>query len=432
MQQSVKPQRAVGALGAALMPVNGMVGAGIFAAPAVLYASAGDFAPWMFALMALVFLPIAWCYAKLSSRFDGSGGPQLYAQTAFGPFLGFQAGWMSFASAASSGAANTYVLVAYLAALFPGLADATVQTVLVCAILLLFGWLNYIGIGRAIAALGTFSIGKFLPILGLALIGLVMFPPEVRLALPSFSTVESVALITFYTFMGFEGLATTAGEVKNPRRTIPAALLVSLGIITLLYMLVQWAYIGSAPAGAGDGGMPLATMAAALVGSWGAAVIADAAVLSIAANTLHGLIYAPRLAFGMAENGLLPRIFAHVSERYRTPDMSIAVNIGASILFALTGAFVFLAVASTLTRIATYVLSSLSLPVIRHREVAGGEWRWSAGYLLMPAISVAACLWVAIQAEARAFLIFGGIFAVGALLYWFARYEVKQAGREGA
>lgn len=405
------------------MPVNGMVGAGIFAAPAVLYASAGDFAPWMFALMALAFFPIVSCFAQLASRFDASGGPQLYAQAAFGPFIGFQAGWMRYASTAAAIAANTHVLVSYLAAIFPAADGATVRPLLVTGFIALFGWVNYIGLRRAVGLLGVFSVGKFLPIIALAAAGLILSPPQSVLALPQFSAVEAAALITFYTFMGFEGLVMAAGEVKRPRQTIPRVLLVSIGLTALLYMLVQWAYGGTVlvlPAGGTDD-MPLASMAGALAGNWAALVIAVTAILSIAANTLASFIAAPRLTYGMAENGLLPRIFLHVSPRYLTPDFSILFLAAAAIAFGLSGAFVFLAVAATLSRITSYVICALALPVLRRREIAAGDGCWRAEQWLMPVLAIATCLWVAWQASAAAFLTLGGALLVGSALYFAAR-----------
>ena len=416
------PPRAMGWAGAALLPVNGMVGAGIFAAPAVMYAAIGDFAPWMFAIMALLFLPIVWVFAQLASRFDGSGGPQLYAQAAFGPFLGFQAGWLRYVSTAASGAANTHVLVSYLAALFPAADGPVMRPLLVVLILSTFAIINIVGIKRAVAFLGTVTVGKFLPIAGLALAGLVLSPPEFTAALPQFSAVESIALIAFYTFMGFEGVVLSAGEVKQPRRTLPSVLLVSLGLIALLYMAVQWAYIGVGGGGAEDD-MPLATMAGQLAGPWAASVIAVAAVLSITANTFGDVINVPRLTFGMAEHGLLPRAFMHVNARFLTPDVSILALLAWQVGFGLTGAFVFLAVASTLIRIGTYILCALALPALRRREIAKGEGGWSIGFIAMPVIAILTCIWVASQAEMDAFLTLLAAVVIGSVLYFVARRD---------
>ena len=420
--QAIAPPRAIGWLGAAILPVNGMVGAGIFAAPAVMYAAVGSFAPWMFAIMALLFLPIVWVFAQLARRFDGSGGPQLYAQAAFGPFLGFQAGWLRYVSTAASGAANTHVLVSYLAALFPAADGPVMRPLLVTVILSSFAVINIVGVKRAVAFLGTVTVGKFLPIVGLALVGLVISPPDFSASLPQFSAVESIALITFYTFMGFEGVVLSAGEVKQPRRTLPSVLLASLGLIALLYMAVQWAYIGVGGGGAEDD-MPLATMAGQLAGPWAASVIALAAVLSITANTFGDVINVPRLTFGMAEHGLLPRAFMHVNARFLTPDVSILALLAWQVGFGLTGAFVFLAVASTLIRIATYILCALALPVLRRREIGRGEGGWSAGFIVMPAIAIVTCLWVAAQAGLDAYATLAAAVVIGSVLYFIARRD---------
>ena len=83
-----------------------MIGAGIFGLPGKLDEAVGSFAPWLLLIAGLGIMLIALCYADLASRFDSSGGPQLYAGTAFGPFVGFQAGWMLYASRVAWLAAN--------------------------------------------------------------------------------------------------------------------------------------------------------------------------------------------------------------------------------------------------------------------------------------------------------------------------------------
>lgn len=93
MENQAELPRTVGFWGAALLPVNGMIGAAIFALPALLVTGVGSFAPWMMLVGALLVLPIALVFAALAGRFDAHGGPVLYATQAFGPFLGFQAGW---------------------------------------------------------------------------------------------------------------------------------------------------------------------------------------------------------------------------------------------------------------------------------------------------------------------------------------------------
>ena len=115
MTQSAILPRTVGFWGAALFPINGMIGAGIFALPAIMVAAVGSFAPWMMLFGALLVLPLVFVFAALAARFDTHGGPVLYATAAFGPFFGFQAGWSRYASGVVAVAANTQVAIAYLA-----------------------------------------------------------------------------------------------------------------------------------------------------------------------------------------------------------------------------------------------------------------------------------------------------------------------------
>ena len=127
MQERQRPPRVVGKIGAALMSINGMIGAGIFALPALLHAEVGTFAPWLFLIFGLLFACGTLISARLSNMFRLSGGPQLWIQVAFGPFAGFQAGWIMLLAMAAGRAATLYVLVSYLAVIFPVFADPVVR-----------------------------------------------------------------------------------------------------------------------------------------------------------------------------------------------------------------------------------------------------------------------------------------------------------------
>ena len=118
-EQQPGTRRDVGIWGAALLALNGMIGAAIFGLPGKLDAAVGSFAPWLLLLAGIGIMPVVLCYADLASRFKSSGGPQLYAGTAFGQFIGFEAGWMLYTARAASIAANAHVLSAYAGALWP-------------------------------------------------------------------------------------------------------------------------------------------------------------------------------------------------------------------------------------------------------------------------------------------------------------------------
>jgi amino acid transporter len=407
--------RTLGFWGTALLPVNGMIGSGIFALPAIMVAAVGNFAPWMMLFGALLILPLTLVFAILSTRFDRHGGPVLYASAAFGLFFGFQAGWARYASGVVAVAANTQVMVAYLSVLFPILEDPTLKASAVIAFILFATIVNLVGMRASVGTLGIMTVVKITPLILLVIVGLATRDPAIGFNLPQFSGFESVVLLTFYAYMAFENATFAAGEMRDPKRNIPLALITTLAAVTLLYMLVIWAYLAIAPEVVGNESA-LAAAAGNAMGHAGVIAISLAAAFSISANTLSGGIVIPRMTYGMSEQGTLPVLFSHVSKRFHTPDVSIIFYGTAAILFSLWAGFVALALASTLSRLVMYLLSSLALPVLEYRDSAKAPW-W---HLMVAVIATLSTLWVASHASAEAYQMLGLILIVGAGLYFIA------------
>lgn len=410
--------RTVGFWGASLFPVNGMIGGGIFALPATLVLAVGDFAPWMMVCGLIIILPLAFVFSALAARFDHHGGPILYAGSAFGPFFGFQAGWARYASGVVAIAANTHVAIAYLAVLFPVLDDPILRTGAVVAFIAFTTLVNLVGMRLSVGLLGIMTAVKILPLIGLVVLGLTTRAPDVSLALPEFSQFESVVLLTFYAFMAFENGTFAAGEVRDARRVVPRALMVTVGLVAAFYVLVILSFMAVSPDVA-EGESALAAAAGDLVGQAGVIVIAIAASFSIAANSLSGGIVTPRMTFGMAEQGMLPRVFAHVSRRFQTPDVSILFYGGTAILFSLWGGFAALAAASTLSRLVMYFLSAAALPVLEYRD----DRKVPIWHLPIALLAAGSAIWVASHASLRGFIMLGLILIVGSGLYFLARRE---------
>lgn len=411
------PPRTVGFWGTALFPVNGMIGAGIFALPAVLAAAVGNFAPWMMLLGGLLFLPLALVYAWLAARFEHSGGPVLYGEAAFGRFVGFQAGWARYASNIVTAAANTHVMVTYLAALFPWLEQ--VQALAVAVLLAVFVVVNLVGMKSAVGTLGAMTAVKIVPLLLLVVAAMFAGDPAIGFTLPEFSQTETVILLTYYAFMGFETVTEAAGEMKEPTRNVPRAMVSMVAAVTLLYVLVIWAYLAIAPGTAEDNA--LAGAARAVMGDVGAVMIVVAAAFSIGANNLGAGTTLPRLTYGMAERGMLPRWFERVDPRFHTPRNSILFYGVFAILFGLWEGFEVLAVAGTMVRLVTYLICSLALPVLEKREGASNPV-----HLICAILAVISTVWVATHADAKAYMVLGGILVGGAVLYAIAARQTPE------
>ena len=414
MYELTTPPRTVGFWGTALFPVNGMIGAGIFALPAVLAAGVGSFAPWLMLAGGLAFMPLALCYAWLARRFENSGGPVLYGEAAFGRFVGFQAGWARYASAIVTAAANTSVMVAYLAALFPALAEPAWEAVAIAAILAAITVINLVGMRSAVGTLGVMTVIKVVPLAALAVSALFAGEPGIGFVIPAFSEVETVVLLTFYAFMGFEAVTEPAGEMRSPRRDIPLAIVTMVAAVTALYMAVIWAYLAIAPAVVNEENA-LAGAALETMGEIGSVAIVVAAAFSIAANNFNGSTTQPRLIYGMAQRGMLPRWFLGVSPRFGTPANAIIFTGLASIAFGMWEGFAVLAVAGTLIRLITYCISAAALPTLEWREGALNPLHAGCSVL---AITVS--VFVALQVSGQAVLVFFGMLALGTLLYFLA------------
>lgn len=422
MSEQAKPPRVVGTLGASLMSVNGMIGAGIFALPALLYDKAGLFAPWMFLIFGLMFACGVLVFARLATMFRTSGGAQLYAQTAFGPTVGFQVGWLMVIAMAAGRAATLYVLVSYLAVFFPAIAGPLARPAAVLALLAMFSGLTLWGMRRAVDGLVVGTVLKITPIVVLCIAAFAAGGLSTSFKPPSFGTFESVALLVFFAYSGTTNATCSAGEVKHPRRTIPRSMLLSLAIIIVFYMTVQWAYI-AAGAPASKDGTPLAAAAGAVMGQTGVVALTLAAVFSIASNCLTFFVAGPRVIFGMAERGLLPAGLVHVSPRFLTPDRAIMLFTLIVAAIALSGTFAFLAEVTVLGSQCIALSGYAAFVVFRLRGHEGCARGLSPFWWGMVAVASAFSVYAALQAPLKAYVLIAVLLVVGSVLAVVARHR---------
>lgn len=406
-------KRDIGFFGSAFLSFNGVVGAGIFALPALLYARFGDFSPWLFPLFGLLVLVVALPFARVARCHAMSGGPVVYAAV-FGPAVSFQTGWIYYIARATALAANANVLISYLATLWTPLAGGVTRAATIVAIVVAVTAINVVGVKRAVRLLDVLTLLKAAPLLFVAILGLVMAGGaiEAPAAVPPLTELEAAALLILYAFVGFENSVVPAGETTNPQRTIPRALIATILATATLYFLVQLAYVAVMDPGAG-GDAPMVAFGTALMGPAGGALLTAAAIFSLLGNISAGMTGTTRTTYSLARDGLLPRWFGHVSPRFATPANSIMFMGALIALLALTGSFIWLAVVSTLARMIVYAVSIAALP---------GQERGKPFVWLIVVAAIAVCGWAALQSawpSWRGLLI---LSAAGSLLYFTARY----------
>ncbi len=422
--------RAIAGPGIALIVINSMMGAGIFALPGTVGPQAGALSPWLFLAIGALFITIVLSFAELTSYFRDSGGPIMFGQAAFGPFAGFTSGWLLYVSRLAAFAANTTMMATYLGALWPWVATSAGRYGFMTLICVGLTAANYVGVRDGIRTLVLFTVLKITPVLILVLLGLKEVTGDTLLpaSLPTIDDFGGLVLLIIYAFIGFEAATIVAGETRRPRQTMPKALVGTVIATSILYFLIMLVYVAVLPEGAREG-KTLADIGRVLAGGVGAVVISLTAVASIGGNLAANMLSVPRLSFALGEQGLLPPWFAKVHPRYATPGNSVLLFGVFCLILTLTGSFVLLAGASSLARLAAYVISILGLPRIRRSaapDVAAGAFRLPLGWTI-PLIALVLCIWIAVHAPVNAWLLTLGLLSVGLFLFAATRWMRTQA-----
>ena len=368
--------------------------------------------------------------AKLSTIFRQSGGPQLYAQHAFGPVVGFQVGWLSLATNMIAASANFHVLVSYLAAIFPFFADPFVRLATIAALIGFFTAISISGTRRSVRAIELGTVLKLAPLLLLVVLGFGLNGVPTEVNLPVFSELESIALLLAFAFSGADVAVIAAGETKEPRKTLMRAIFINLAGIAIFYALIMWAYIAIAPDPT-NVDTPLAAAAEKVLGPSGTLMISIAAIFSVATFQLNVFVAMPRIAYGMARRGLLPHVLAYVSPRFETPVVAIAAYGAVVTLLALSGSFKILAILMVSMEQILFSSSIVALIVMWWRNDAGLRQSMDARWLIIVPIAVSFVLWLYSQVPWETVPPTLAFIGVGFVLYFLSRRRaVAQDGIE--
>lgn len=406
-----------------------MIGAGIFALPGKVAVNAGLLSPWLFLVVGALFITVVLTFAELSSYYDRTGGPVLYATDAFGPLAGFSTGWAFFLSRMTAFAANANVMAIYLASLHEVFAGATAKMVIITIATVGMTWANIMGVRDGVRTMAVFTFLKITPLVLMILLGLQYVTGATLIPGGPLVVEElgSTTLLLIYAYIGFETVGVTAGETSNPRQTLPRAYVGTMFATGLLYFLVVLVFI-SVIAPDNYSSATLVDVGRSLAGPFGAIVITLAAVFSINGNLASSMLAAPRLIFSMAENRMLPEWFGHIHTKYATPDRSILLMGAMALFMALTGTFVKLAIASSVLRLLGYIVCIASLPAIRRsadNDARARAFRLKGGYAV-PIIAMAICFWLLAQSDQHSWITVIALLAVGWLFFAIERWSISR------
>jgi APA family basic amino acid/polyamine antiporter len=418
-------KRDIGIFGASFLALNAMIGAGIFALPGKVAVNAGLLSPWLFLAVGALFITVVLTFAELSSYYDNTGGPVLYASDAFGPLAGFSTGWAIYLSRMTAFAANANVMAVYLASLHDLFSSDIARAAIITFATVGMTWANIAGVRDGVRTMAVFTFLKVTPLILMILLGLQYVTGATLLPGGPLIVEElgGTTLLLIYAYIGFETVAVTAGETANPRTTLPKAFLGTMLATALLYFMIVLVFVAIV---APDeySRATLVDVGRSLAGPAGAVAITLAAVFSIGGNLASSMLAAPRIIFSMAENRMLPSWFGHIHSKFATPDRSILLMGAMALFMALTGTFAKLAIASSVLRLLGYIVCIASLPAIRRNADAGARaraFRLKGGYAI-PVIALMICFWLLSQSEQDSWIAVVTLLAVGWLFYALERW----------
>ena len=371
--------------------VGGVIGSGIFGSPSGIAQALGS--PSLFLMVwvlgGLLSFSGALCLAELGAMMPRSGGMVVYLREAYPPIVAYLYGWTeSIFVQPGSLAAIAMICISYLGYFFPavslenvvidiGIQQISTQHLAVYVILILLGTINYVGVrfGGLISNVSTFA--KVGALAALVILAATVGGSWDHFSMPSASAGEinlfgalGVAMIgTLFSYNGWYNTNNVAGEVKDPRRTLPLAIIIGLGLCIFVYLAVNWAYlyvmnideIAASERIAAD-------VAERLIGPTGGALISLAVMISTFGTINAGMVYIPRITYGMAKEGLFFKQFAYVHPRYRTPSKTIVLLTVLSIFWTILGDFEAIIGAILYVLYIFYILSIIALFILRRKR----------------------------------------------------------------
>jgi amino acid transporter len=409
------------------LSINDVVGSGIFVLPAVAASILGSASVLAVLLAGLAVALLVLCFAEASTYFDEPGGAYLYTREAFGEFVGFQVGWMTWLARVASIASLANGFIVVLALVWPSAESETWRAPVIIALIGVLTWVNVLGVGKGAKMAVGLVLAKTLPLVLFVLVGIFHIDWS---QVAGFETLPAgglgeAALLLLFAYAGFENTAAAAGEYKNPRRDVPFALLTMIALVTLLYVGVQLVVLGTLP-GVRYESSAVAEAAGSFLGSGGLLLMTLAAVVSIGGNIGNTILVGPRYLFALAADGFGPRSLARIHPVYRTPYIAILTLSGAALLLALSGTFVQLAMLSIVARLTTYLGTAAAVPILRRKlEAPPGAFRLPGGAII-PILAILLSLAFLLSADWRNLLAGAIALAVGGIIYRHRRQVPEQ------
>ena len=447
-------ERSLGIFSLAMIGVGATIGTGIFFTMAEAVPKAGPSVILSFLIAAVTAGLTALCYAELSFRIPASGSSYSFAYASLGEFAAFS---MAACLLLEYGLAGSAVAIGWSDYLNNFLINATgwqipaslhspmlvagangpeihpgqfnlppIILVVLCVLLLIKGTTESAAVNTTMVLI---KLAILLFFVAIAFSGFdsknlhPFFHPETAKDAGGMTGVAAAAGTVFFSFIGLDTVATAGAEVRNPKRSVPIAILAALAIVTVFYLLVAVAAVGAQPAAKFNGQEAgLAVILKDVTGkTWPALVLSAGAVISVFSVTLVTIYGQTRILYTISRDGLIPSIFHRVNVRTKTPvSNTVIVGLGVAIVAGLVDSN-FLWDMVSMGTLTAFIVVSIAVPVMRRKggdTPASGGFRVPFGPYVVPALSIASCLYIMKDLSTLTFRIFF-IWMAAALFVYF-------------
>ncbi|NMH86491.1 APC family permease [Flavivirga algicola] len=390
-------KRTVGVLGLSANIVNIIIGAGIFALPAVIASKMGASSIIAYIFCGILIALVMLCFAEAGSKVTNTGGPYTYIETAFGKYAGFLGGIFAIGAALFADASVSNALVNILSSAYPSFEREWVRLLFLFVIFFGLAYINIIGLKQGIGLVKFNTIAKLTPLLVLVLIGWkdVSFSNLYIDNMPSAGKIGETSLILFFAFQGAETGLVVGGEVVNPKRTVPKGIFISILTVVCMYILIQTVSQGVLGNDLPNfKAAPLAETAKVVFGPFGYTLLFIGAVVSMFGFLSGSILNNPRVVYALSRDHVIPlKIVSKIHKSFKTPHIAIIVYAIIGFILSVSGSFEKLAIIASSAMLIIYLGVALSVMKLRKsQKPKEGEFKIPGGYIV-PILSIAIILY---------------------------------------
>ncbi|OQA20393.1 MAG: putative amino acid permease YhdG [bacterium ADurb.Bin363] len=460
--QKHKLNRALGPLDLIALGVGAIIGAGIFAtigsatAGGAAHLGAGPAIMLSFVITAICCAFTALCYAEFASLIPIAGSAYTYSYATLGELIAWIIGWDLIIEYAVGNIAVAISWSDYFVQLLEGLGihfplwlatnyrDGLLNPEIVSqaphignipimfnlpavAIVTILTIVLVVGIKESASMNNVFVGLKIFILLFFIVVGIKFIRPENwNPFMPNgWQGVFTGAALIFFAYIGFDAVSTTAEEARNPSRDLPIGMIGSLIVCTVIYILIAMVLTGMVPYAQLGTGDPLAEAFSLRGMNWAAGIISFGAVIAMAAVLLVFQLGQPRIFFSMSRDGLLPRFFAGVHPRFKTPHVTTILT---GVFVAFFSAFANINEVVELCNIGTlfaFILVCLGVIILRHKDPQRKRPFKCPAVPLIPILGTISCLYLMLQLPLLTWIRFVYWLLIGLLIYFL--YGVRHS-----